>query len=109
MRTALISFWLLLLLFEHKVLAKKIPVYYLKSKYDYRNMIDWTKPDIDCVHTVGEPLPFPEKITVCVRMMHITYENPVVSSYATAFAFGTFNADMTELEEGTNRDTLIRF
>ena len=91
--------------------GKSVPVYYLNADYDYRNMKDWARPDIDCVHTVGDTIPFPEKITVCVRMMHITYENPVVSSYATAFAFGTLLDDWSELREGRNKEiiTLLIF
>ena len=81
-------------------MGKSVPVYFLNADYDYRNMKDWSRPDIDCVHTVGDTIPFPEKITVCVRMMHITYENPVASSYATAFGFGTFLDDWSELDEG---------
>jgi len=80
--------------------AKKVPVYYLNADYDYRNMMDWSKPDIDCLHTVGDPIPFPEKVTVCVRNMHMTYSNPVASSYAHAFGFGTYLDDWTELKEG---------
>ena len=80
--------------------SKQIPVYYLKKEFDYRNLIDYTKPDIDCVHTVGDPMPFPEKITICSRNLHITYENPVISSYATAFGFGTMLDDWSELKEG---------
>ena len=82
------------------VVGKSVPVYFLNADYDYRNMKDWSRPDIDCVHTVGDTIPFPEKVTVCVRMMHITYENPVASSYATAFGFGTFLDDWSELDEG---------
>ena len=80
--------------------SKQIPVYYLKEKFDYRNMMDYQKGDIDCLHTVGDPMPFPNKITICTRNMHMTYENPVISSYATAFGFGTFFDDFSELKEG---------
>ena len=84
--------------------AKKVPVYYLNADYDYRNMMDWSKPDIDCLHTVGDPIPFPEKVTVCVRNMHMTYSNPVSSSYAHAFGFGTYLDDWTELKEGISNN-----
>ena len=80
--------------------CKDIPVYYLNAKFDYRSLSDYTSPKIDCLHTVGEPIHFPEKITVCSRNMHFTYENPVTSSYATAFGFGTFLDDWLELKEG---------
>jgi len=90
----------LMTVFVGGVVGKSVPVYFLNADYDYRNMKDWSRPDIDCVHTVGDTIPFPEKVTVCVRMMHITYENPVASSYATAFGFGTFLDDWSELDEG---------
>ena len=28
-------------------------MYYLNADFDYRNMLDWTSPDIDCLHTVN--------------------------------------------------------
>ena len=94
-------FILLFHLFDFGVVnTRMVPVYYLKKEFDYRNLLDYSKPDIDCVHTVGDPLPFPEKMTICSRNMHITYENPVASSYATAFGFGTFLDDWSELKEG---------
>lgn len=94
-------FILLIHLFDFGVVnSKMVPVYYLNKEFDYRNLNDYSKPDIDCVHTVGDPLPFPEKMTICSRNMHITYENPVASSYATAFGFGTFLDDWSELKEG---------
>ena len=31
----------------------KVPVYYLNADFDYWNMLDWNRPDIDCLHTVG--------------------------------------------------------
>ena len=40
----------------------QVPVYFLNGKFDYRHMIDWTAGDIDCVHTVGPPVPMPEKV-----------------------------------------------
>ena len=27
-------------------------MYYLNAKFDYWNMLDWNRPDIDCLHTV---------------------------------------------------------
>ena len=28
-------------------------MYYLNADFDYWNMLDWNRPDIDCLHTVG--------------------------------------------------------
>ena len=42
--------------------SAQVPVYFLNGKFDYRHMLDWAAPDIDCVHTVGPPLPMPEKV-----------------------------------------------
>ena len=30
----------------------QVPVYYLNADFDYWNMLDWKRPDIDCLHTV---------------------------------------------------------
>ena len=38
---------------------------------------------------VGPPLPMPKAVTVCSRVMHYTYMNPVVSSYAFGWFFGS--------------------
>ena len=38
---------------------------------------------------VGPPLPMPKATTVCSRVMHYTYMNPVVSSYAFGWFFGS--------------------
>ena len=46
-------------------------------------MIQWWQPQ------VGPPLPMPKATTVCSRVMHYTYMNPVVSSYAFGWFFGS--------------------
>ena len=33
----------------------QVPVYYLNADFDYWNMLDWNRPDIDCLHTVNLP------------------------------------------------------
>ena len=38
---------------------------------------------------VGPPLKMPEKTTICLRTLHNTFMNPVVSSYAFSFFFGS--------------------
>ena len=38
---------------------------------------------------VGPPLPMPEKTTICLRTLHYTFMNPVVSSYAFGLFFGS--------------------
>ena len=30
----------------------KVPVYFLNADFDYRNLLDFTAPDPDCLHTV---------------------------------------------------------
>ena len=30
-----------------------MPVYYLNADFDYWNILDWNRPDIDCLHTVN--------------------------------------------------------
>ena len=32
-----------------------MPVYYLNADFNYWNMLDWNRPDIDCLHTVNLP------------------------------------------------------
>ena len=59
----------------------QVPVYFLNGKFDYRHMIDWTAGDIDCVHTVGPPMPMPEKVNYnyyylwCVRWLPCDFSN----------------------------------
>ena len=92
----------------------QVPVYYLNADFDYWNMLDWNRPDIDCLHTVmtmttsmamtmtmtimmamtlvmmqvGPPLPMPEQMTICLRTLHYTFLFPKFS-YAFAFFFGS--------------------
>ena len=78
-------------------------MYYLNADFDYWNMLDWNKPDIDCLHTVdsksqviemrksfkvGPPMPMPQQMTICLRTLHYTFMFPK-SSYAFAFFFGS--------------------
>ena len=30
----------------------QVPVYFLNADFDYRNLLDFTAPDPDCLHTV---------------------------------------------------------
>ena len=30
----------------------QVPVYYLNADFDYWNMLDWNRPDIDCLHSL---------------------------------------------------------
>ena len=90
----------------------QVPVYYLNADFDYWNMLDWNRPDIDCLHTVylmtmamtmwmtimmsmtlvmmqvGPALPMPEQMTICLRTLHYTFLFPKFS-YAFAFFFGS--------------------
>ena len=34
-------------------ISRQVPVYYLNADFDYWNMLDWNRPDIDCLHTVN--------------------------------------------------------
>ena len=34
----------------------QVPVYYLNADFDYRKMLDYNAPDIDCVHTVASEI-----------------------------------------------------
>ena len=36
-------------------ISRQVPVYYLNADFDYWNMLDWNRPDIDCLHTVNLP------------------------------------------------------
>ena len=66
-------------------------------------MKDYSRPDIDCLHTTGQNFSLTKQMTICVRYLHYTFGNTVVSSYASGFSFGTLNADWTDLLEGKVR------
>ena len=66
-------------------------------------MKDYSRPDIDCLHTTGQNFSLTKQLTICVRYLHYTFGNTVVSSYASGFSFGTLNADWTDLLEGKVR------
>ena len=80
--------------------SRRIPVFYLNSNFDYRNMADYSRPDIDCLHTTGQNFSFPSRMTICLRHLHYTFGNTVISSYASGFGFGTMNSDWTDMSEG---------
>ena len=81
-----------------------MPVYNLNADFDYWNMLDWNRPDIDCLHTVNLKItmtammkipeqvqpsyPMPEQMTICMRTLHNTFMFPNYA-YAFAFFFGT--------------------
>ena len=43
-------------------LFMQVPVYHLNADFDYRRMLDYTRLDPDCVHTVGPPRTMPEQV-----------------------------------------------
>ena len=44
----------------------QVPVYYLNADFDYWNILDWNRPDIDCLHTVNLPM----KTTIMMIFVH---------------------------------------
>ena len=66
----------------------------------YRNMADYSQPDIDCLHTTNTTFSLPDKMTVCLRHQHFTFGNTLISSYASGFGFGTMNSDWSDMSEG---------
>ena len=38
-------------------------MYHLNADFDHRQMLDFTRLDPDCVHTVGPPRPMPKQVT----------------------------------------------
>ena len=47
---------------SHTDLYMQVPVYHLNADFDYRHMLDFTRLDPDCVHTVGPPRPMPKQV-----------------------------------------------
>ena len=45
--------------------GSQVPVYHLNADFNYREMLDFTRLDPDCVHTVGPPRPMSEQVTAC--------------------------------------------
>ena len=46
-----------------------MPVYFLNADFDYRNLLDFTAPDPDCLHTVISVMVM---VAMVVMMMLIT-------------------------------------
>ena len=69
-----------------------------------RNMADYSRPDIDCLHTTGQNFSLPSRMTICLRHLHYTFGNTLTSSYASGFGFGTINSDWTDMLEGIDVD-----
>ena len=52
------NMWMLVQHFSSRIFPEtnilfQVPVYYLNADFDYWNMLDWNRPDIDCLHTVN--------------------------------------------------------
>ena len=93
-------FFILSLVYISITAGKKVPVYYLNSQLGYQVLIDASKNDKDCVHTLN-PVPFPNQLSVCVRNMYLTISDPAeVYPYTIAFSFGKLLPDFSGIEEG---------
>ena len=86
------------IIFFSGIKSKQIKTYFLNKKFDYKNVLCHTCPDIECLQSERN-YDVPDNITICTRWKPLSYQN-IRSFWNLALGIGNLNIYDGTIDDG---------